>query len=49
LDDPIVSSDVAGNPASSIIDATFTRMLDYNKAGRAEIRRLLRRHWRFGN
>jgi glyceraldehyde 3-phosphate dehydrogenase len=29
-DDPIVSSDVVGNPASSIFDAAFTRVMDGN-------------------
>jgi len=29
-DDPIVSSDIVGNPASSIFDAAFTRVMDGN-------------------
>jgi len=29
-DDPIVSSDIVGNPASSIFDAASTRVMDGN-------------------
>jgi len=29
-DDPIVSSDIVGNPASSIFAAAFTRVMDRN-------------------